>query len=126
MECPQLPRHFIDSAQHVQVVPAESAPQTFASVRPMPVAPRGSSALAIRVRSQLLVSDISSHQKQSSSILLSLCCRTSCTEYCRVLQEQSIDIPSCCALSGTTIMAGATQAVSHSSARLTAALASCR
>ena len=62
----QLPRHFIDSAQHVQVVAAESAPQTFASVQPALVVPRGSSALAMRVRSELLVSDIRSHQKQSS------------------------------------------------------------
>ena len=51
MEWLQLPRHFVDSAQHVQVVAAESAPQTFANVQPAPVVPKGSSALAIRVRS---------------------------------------------------------------------------
>ena len=51
MEWLQLPRHFVDSAQHVQVVAAESAPQMFANVQPAPVVPKGSSALAIRVRS---------------------------------------------------------------------------
>ncbi len=48
--CLQVPAHFRTHAQPVHVVASESAPQTFAAGRRVPVVPRGSSALAIKVR----------------------------------------------------------------------------
>ena len=45
----QVPASITTSAQQVQVVPAESAPQAFVAGRALPIVPRGSSALAIQV-----------------------------------------------------------------------------